>query len=118
MNLASFKDLFLRGGFRLTESRLSDEPIFDALGREATAQTRICGREFFLLLRADLGTRELSISLYHEILEAATVGAALAPQAVMEFNEGDFERVAQSMHELLGPASPESVNRMLALYGF
>ena len=45
--------------------------------------------------RAGFCERELSISLYHEILEAATVASLHPPDSVMEFNEGDFERAAQ-----------------------
>ena len=58
---------------RLFGVGLSDEAIADAIGREAVARTRIVGRDFDLLIRAGLSQRELSVTLYHEILEAATV---------------------------------------------
>lgn len=47
-----------------------------------------------------LDDRGLSINLYHEVLEAATVGAQSPPESVIDFNEGDFERVAQEMHQI------------------
>jgi len=58
----------------IADLQFRDAPMLDALEREAVAQTRIIGREFRLLIQAGLSEREFSISLYHEILEAATVG--------------------------------------------
>jgi hypothetical protein len=62
--------------------------------------------------------RELSVSLYHEVIEAATVAAEHPPSIVIEFNEGDFERAAQSADVRFGTASPETLNRMLEEFGF
>ena len=118
INPASFKNVRLRGGFVIAEIQFTQAPMVDALEREAVAQTSIVGRNFRLLIRAGLSERELSVSIYHEILEAATVGLLHPPDSVMEFNEGDFERVAQAMHAEFGNASPENLNRMLQVYGF
>jgi hypothetical protein len=115
---ASFKNVRLRGGFVITDIKFTDAPMVDALGREAVAQTRVVGRTFQLTIRAGLTDRELSISLYHEILEAATVGSWPPPDSVMEFNEGDFERAAQAAHAEWGTATPENLNRMLQFFGF
>lgn len=115
---ASFKNVRLRGGFVITDVQFTGAPMVDALEREAVAQTRIIGQKFHLLIRAGLSERELSISLYHEILEAATVASLHPPVSVMEFNEGDFERAAQTAHTEFGEATPETLNRMLQSYGF
>lgn len=115
---ASFKNVRLRGGFVITDIQFTAAPMVDALEREAVAQTRITGREFRLLIQAGLSERELSISLYHEVLEAATVGSWPPPASVMEFNEGDFEQAAQAAHEKWGDATPENLNRMLQSHGF
>ena len=115
---SSFKNVRLQGGFVIADLQFSDVPMLDALEREAVAQTRIIGREFRLLIQAGLSDRELSISLYHEILEAATVGSWPPPESVLEFNEGDFEQAAQAAHEKWGDATPENLNRMLQSYGF
>lgn len=88
------------------------------LNAAATAQTIIRGTRFHISLRADLDERELSVSLYHEVLEAATVAAERAPEAVLEFNEGDFEQAAQSAHARLGLASPRTLNQLLAEFRF
>lgn len=115
---ATFKDFRLHGGFVIVSIEFTHEPMRDALEREAIAQARIVGGRFHLLIQTGLSDRELSISLYHEILEAATVGSWPPPDSVMEFNEGDFERAAQAAHAKWGDASPENLNRMLQSYGF
>lgn len=65
-----------------------------------------------------LSEGEISVTIYHEILEAATVASIDPPEAVRSFNEGDFERAGYRAHELFGPASPENLDRMLQFYGF
>ena len=106
------------GGFVIADLQFTYAPMLDALEREAVAQTRINGREFRLLVKTGLSDREFSITLYHEILEAATVGCWPPPSSVMEFNEGDFEQAAQAAHEKWGEATPENLNRMLQSFGF
>ena len=73
MEASDFSNLRLFGGFVLHEIELTPEPLEDALGREAVAQTRVVGQRFWLRVRSGLSEEELSITLYHEILEAATV---------------------------------------------
>jgi len=118
INPASFKNVALRGGFVISEIEFAHEPMVDALEREAVAQTRVMGRNFRLLIQAGLSQKELSITLYHEILEAATVASPRPPDSVMNFNEADFERAAHDAHAEWGDASPENLNRMLQSYGF
>lgn len=118
LDLGPFQNLELRGGFVIAEVQLTAEPLLDPLERTASAQTIIRAERFHILLRADMDERELSISLYHEVLEAATVAAERPPNTVIEFNEGDFERSAHSAHNRLGTATPETLNRMLEEFGF
>ncbi len=61
---------------------------------EAVARTAIVGLSLDIELRR-LSDEEISISLYHEVLEAATVATAITPRAVAMFNKGDFERAAR-----------------------
>jgi hypothetical protein len=114
----SFKNVRLTGGFVITEVEFAHAPIEDALGREAVAQTTIVGSRFHIRLLAGLSDLELSISLYHEVLEAAAVASLHPPESVTNFNEADFERAAQAMHAELGDASLEKLNHMLQSYGF
>ena len=118
IDAATFKNSRLRGGFVVVGVEVTKGPMVDALGREAIARTGIVGMRFDLLIRAGLDERELSVTLYHEILEAAAVASADPPASVMDFNEADFERTAYAMHDELGQASPENLNRMLQLHGF
>lgn len=66
IDVGSFRNLRLRGGFLITEIEFTREPMVDALGREAAATTRIVGKQFRLLIRAGLSERELSVTFYHE----------------------------------------------------
>jgi hypothetical protein len=118
LNPSKFIGLRLPGGFVIEDLRFTQEPMVDAIGREATAQTRIVGRSFFLLLRGGMDSREGSVSLYHEVLEAAAVACDKPPAAVIEFSEADFERAARAACDRLGPVSPENLNRMLRQHGF
>ena len=70
------------------------------------------------MIRAGLSDEELSVTIYHEILEAATVASIDPPEAVRSFNEGDFERAAYQVHEKFGEVSPANIDRMLQFHGF
>ena len=118
LDLAPFQNLPLRGGFFLVDVRLTAQPLLDPIERAASALTIIRDLRFHIFLRADLDERELSVSLYHEVLEAAPVAAQSPPASVLEFNEGDFENSARAAHAQWGVAAPESLNEMLAEFGF
>jgi hypothetical protein len=118
LDLTPFQQLALHGGFFLVETKLTAQPLLDPIERAASAQTLIRGSKFHILLRADLDQTEISISLYHEILEAATLATLEPPAALWEFNEADFENAARSCHDRLGLATPSSLNQMLAEFGF
>src|SRR5438034_3427695 len=118
IDLRALQNLRLRGDFTIVRLELTNEPIAGAIGREAVARTRIVGRDFDLLIRAGLSQRELSVTLYHEILEAATVAVEKPPAAVRELNEGDLDQAAHQAHEQFGEVSPQHLDRMLQLYGF
>jgi hypothetical protein len=118
IDLSALQNLRLRGDFTIVRLELTNEPIADAIGREARARTRIVGRGFDLLIRAGLSQLELSVTLYHEILEAAKAAIENPPAAIRELNEGDFDRAAYQAHEQFGEVSPQNLDRMLQLYGF
>jgi len=118
IDLIQFKNLRLHGGFVIKDIVLTDVPIVDAIGREAIAQTSAIVREFRLLIRSRMSEEELSITLYHEILEAASVAIDNPPATVMDFNEADFERAAHDAHKRWGNASPANLNLLLQFHGF
>jgi hypothetical protein len=100
INTDTFLNRPLGGVFFITEIDLTHEPLEDALGREAIAQTTIIGQRFRLVVRSGLSDEELSITLYHEILEAATVASAHPPESVC----GRWIRSCS-------PASPSNMGR-------
>ena len=119
MNLDDFLQLPLRGGFLLLRVWVSTEPMVDAVGRLALAKTTILGSS----LEIELGSsnpypKEISISLYHEILEAVSVASPNPPISVCDLNEGDFETAARNCHHRLGMATPATLNQMLEEFGF
>ncbi len=118
LNLAQFCRIALPGGFSIVEVRLSSQSLLDPLGRPAAAQTLIRGKQFHIVLREGMDDAELSVSLYHEVLEAATVAAENPPESVMELNESDFEESARAAHARYGMASPASLNEILENFGF
>ena len=118
MSPNSFNGGRIRGGFVLVRVEFVVGPLTDAIGRPALAKTKIVGREFHLVILSSLSDEEKSVTLYHEILEAMTVASLAAPANVQDFNEGDFERAAYEAYQSYGPASPESLDRMLQFHGF
>src|SRR4051812_42958157 len=116
MNLNSFAQARLRGGFCILHVEVAREPLVDALGREAIAKTQIVGREIRIVVRPDLDEKELSVTLYHEVLEAMTVAVIRPPDRVIDFNEGDFEREGYAAFDQLGLATPDTLNRMLQFF--
>jgi hypothetical protein len=115
---ASCQGLRLRGGYIIVRIDFAVDPLVDAIGRSAVAQTQIIGREFHLKILSSLSDEEKSVTLYHEVLEAMIVASSAPPASVQEFNEGDIERAAYDAHERYGIAAPDSIDRMLQFYGF
>ena len=118
IEIGQFKNLQLHGGFVIRDIELTDAPIVDAIGREAIAQTSAIVRNFRLLIHSGLSEEEMSITLYHEILEAASVATDNPPVSVIDFNEVDFENAAHAAHDRWGNASPANLNLLLQFHGF
>lgn len=92
--------------------------MVDGIGRPASARTIINQGRLRIHLQAGADDTELSVSLYHEVLETATVWADDPPLEVMQFNEGDFERAAREAHKRLGPVSLRTLRLLLKNHGF
>jgi hypothetical protein len=118
LDLAGFANVSLRGGLVLVEVRRTQQFLLDPLGRPAAAQTLITSGRLYIVLRDNMDDEESSISLYHEVLEAATVALDSPPDSVIEFNEGDFEQAARMAQTRHGIVTPETLNEMLAGFGF
>ena len=87
LELDVFADLPLRGGLRLKEVRRASAPLVDAIGRPAVARTLIIGKVLEVELQPDLSDEETSVSLYHEVLEGATLAVLRPPAATIDLNE-------------------------------
>ena len=119
MSFEAFEYLPLRGGLLLLEITVQETPMFDAIGRPALAKTSIVGTNLKIELAASTPDPEqISISIYHEVLEAAAVAALVPPAAVYELNEAGFEAAALNAQARFGMATPDSLNQMLADFGF
>jgi len=108
----------LRGGFQIIRLDLADASLVDALGRDAIARTHIVAKQFSVTIRPGLSENETSVTIYHEILEAATVASLDPPITVRDLNEAGFERAGYRAHKEFGLVSPENLDRMLQSYGF
>ena len=90
----------------------------DAIGRPALAKAVVEGHAISIELAADQAADELSVSIYHELLEAMTVAVPSPPPAVCDLNEAGFERAAQDAHHCHGLANPRSMLAFLSDFGF
>ncbi len=118
MDLESFKSLRLPGGVILLGIELEEAPMVDAIGRPALAKAVIEGNTVAVALAAGQAPAEMSISIYHELLEALTVALAAPPASVCDFNEAGFEDAAREAHRRFGLASPSTVLTFLHDFGF
>jgi len=81
INPIIFTGVRLHGGYTIASMLITTVPILDPLGRRAVAQTRINGREFHMIILYSPDDKELSVSIYHEVLEAMTVPRQILPPA-------------------------------------
>ena len=116
--LREIRNAKLHGGFTIESVTTSDKIGVDAIGRPAVAHTRTIGRRMVIVVQLGLSSEEVSISLYHEVLEAATASSAHPPASVQELNEAGFDEMALLFHAKLGPATIESLSQMLKELGF
>lgn len=113
MSLGEFGNISLRRDYLLVSVPFAADSLGDAIGRPAQARTLISGRHLKIELTGNLPPEEVSISIYHEILEAMTVAVDDPPAKVMEMNEADFESAAQAAHQNLGAAAADNLPRFL-----
>jgi hypothetical protein len=118
LDLTQFSGLRLPQGFILLGIEFVDAPMRDAIGRPALARAVIEGRTVSIEIAAAQTPEEWSVSIYHELLEAMTVGVQSPPRAVWDLDEAGFEQAAQDAHRLHGLANPRNVLTFLSDFGF
>lgn len=114
----AFQNAHLPGGLVIEEIEFLSVPMVGGIGRPATARTIINQGRLRIHLQAGADDTEFSVSLYHEVLETATVWADDPPLEVIQFNEGDFERTVREAYKRLEPASPRTLRLLLKNHGF
>lgn len=118
MDLEQFNDLQLPQGFRLLGVETAEAPMLDAIGRPALARAVIENSTVSIYVAADQSPAEISVSIYHELLEAMTVGVPSPPIDVCDLNEAGFEQAAKDAHRRHGLANSSSVLIFLREFGF
>lgn len=109
MTLANSLTFGYTAGFVIKAVGFTEKPLLDALEREAVAQTRIVGREFRLLIHTSLSEEELSVTLYHEVLEAPRWAACTRRKASWTLTKpASSERPAKHTHAGAMPRRPTS----------
>ena len=92
--------------------------MMDAIGRPALARAVVENGTISIYLTADQTPDDMSVSVYHEVLEAMTVAVLSPPTQVCELNEAGFEQAAKDAHRRHGLANPASVLTFLREFGF
>lgn len=118
MDFEQFSDLQLPQGFLLLGVEVAEAPMLDAIGRPALARAVIENGTISIYLTADQTPDEMSVSIYHEVLEAMTVGVFSPPAEVCDLNEAGFEQAAKDAHRRHGLANAASVLIFLREFGF
>jgi len=118
MDLAQFNGLQLPQDFVLLGVKFVEAPMCDAIVRPALAKAVIEGNTISMDLAYNQSPEELSVSLYHELREAMTVGVVSPPRMVCDLNEAGFEQAAKDSHREHGLASARSVLMFLREFGF
>ena len=118
MDLEQFNDLQLPQGFRLLGVEIAEAPMLDAIGRPALARAVIENSTISIYLAVDQSPAEISVSIYHEVLEAMTVGVQSPPAEVCDLNEAGLEQAAREAYRRHGLANPASVLTFLREFGF
>ncbi|HEX4450801.1 MAG TPA: hypothetical protein VH143_08035 [Kofleriaceae bacterium] len=78
--------------------------------------TSTIGKEMSIVLQSGMSAQETSISMYHEVLEAASV-RTLNP-SFAEYGEAEYEAAAVAAHAQYGYATIDNSNIMLKNSGF
>jgi hypothetical protein len=121
--IASFNNVVLRGGYRINSLQLTDKPIIGPGGLQklGSTGTNLGTGAMDILISSNQSNRQISITIYHEVLEAALYQAGpKAPPAVSHLvdNETGIDALARSFYNQLGIASVENLNKMLESLGF
>jgi hypothetical protein len=118
VNFVDFENLEFPSGHFIESIRLVEAKMLDPIGRPALAKSIIEGKRIRIEISDQLDSREIAVSIYHEVLEALTVAVDAPPQSVMELNEAGFEKEACEAYDVFGSPTPEIVLSWIKSKGF
>ena len=119
----SFRDAKLPGGVSIESVEVSETPLTDVSGGLAYGGTsmNVGTGAMEIRLSPGLTATEQSVTLYHEVLEAASMQAdyrGTLPVFLADLSEAELDMLAQIAHEQFGPASVETLTQFLHAVGF
>jgi hypothetical protein len=118
VNLTAFDNLEFPSGHFIESIRLVEAKMLDPIGRPALAKSIIEGKRIRIEISDQLDSREVAVSIYHEVLEALTVAVDTPPQSVLELNEAGFEKEAHEAYAIYDSPTPERVLSWIKSKGF
>ena len=120
--LESFQNARLPGGVSIESVEVSPKPLVDVSGGPATGGTsmNVGTGAMQIRLSSGLNAAEQSVTLYHEVLESASMQAFYRkslPPFLADLSEAELDMLAQMAHEQFGPASVENLIKFLDSVG-
>ncbi len=120
LDLSTFRNAQLRGGTSIESITISEGPIVDVSGGPAFGHTstNLGTGAMEIEIALGLSPEEQSITIYHEVIEVASLQAKQPPPAVLDLSEQEIDLVANMAHEQYGLATVETLNKLLRDLGF
>jgi hypothetical protein len=120
LDLSTFRNAQLRGGTSIESITMSEEPIVDVSGGPALGHTstNLGTGAMEIEIAPGLSPEEQSITIYHEVIEVASLQAKQPPPTVLDLSEQEIDLLAKTAHEQYGLATVETLNHLLRDLGF
>ncbi len=120
LDLSTFRNAQLRGGTSIESITMSEEPIVDVSGGPALGHTstNLGTGAMEIEIAPGLSPEEQSITIYHEVIEVASLQAKQPPPTVLDLSEQEIDLLAKMAHEQYGLATVETLNHLLRDLGF
>jgi hypothetical protein len=118
-DLGSFSNAPLVGGYSIESITVVEGKL--GTGGASLGQTTIHpirSGKMTIQLAPGQSAVEQSVSIYHEVLEAAALDAKNPPMMLLDLSEAEFDMLAYMAYEQFGTATVENLNRLLHAVGF
>jgi hypothetical protein len=109
----------LRGGFSIESISVAEGKLgLRGISLGQTTIEPIKSGKMTIQIAPGQSPDEQSVTIYHEVLEAAGLDAKKPPAVLLDLSEEDFDLLAYMAHEQFGPATVENLNMRLDALGF